>query len=81
VFSKITKHDLKIKNQFVKIKFHDFTQTTVECISQSTDLKKYEKLFLQGWKRHQKPVRLIGIGVRFQPEELNQQLELSDFLV
>jgi DNA polymerase-4 len=73
--------DLKIKNQFVKIKFHDFSQTTVECISPNTDLKTYEKLFLQGWERHQKPVRLIGIGVRFQPEELNQQLELNNFLV
>jgi len=69
--------DLKIKNQFVKIKFHDFTQTTVECISQNTDLTKYEKLFIEGFSRQQKPVRLIGIGVRFQHGCANQQLELN----
>lgn len=72
--------DLKIKNQFIKIKFHDFTQTTVECISPNTDLTTYEQLLTDGLNRQQKPVRLIGIGVRFQPKELNQQLELGDFL-
>ncbi|MGD9107910.1 MAG: DNA polymerase IV [Gammaproteobacteria bacterium] len=72
--------NLKIKNQFIKIKFHDFTQTTVECISTNTNLKTYEQLLIEGINRQQQPVRLIGIGVRFQPEELNQQLELGDFL-
>jgi len=68
--------DLKIKNQFVKIKFHDFSQTTIECISSNTDLKTYEKLFIEGFNRQQKSVRLIGIGVRFQHGCANQQLEL-----
>ena len=72
--------DLKIKNQFIKVKFYDFTQTTVECLSSNIDLKQYEKLFIDGFDRHQKPVRLIGIGVRFQPEELNQQLTLDSLL-
>lgn len=72
--------NLKIKNQFVKIKFHDFTQTTVECVSSNTDLATYKQLLIDGLNRQQKPVRLIGIGVRFQPKELNQQLELGDFL-
>lgn len=73
--------NLKIKNQFIKIKFHDFTQTTAECISSSTDLKIYEQLLIEGFNRQKKSVRLIGVGVRFQPEELNQQLEFSEILV
>lgn len=74
--SRISK--IKIKKLFIKIKFFDFTQTTVECLSPTIDLQQYETLFWQGFKRQQKPVRLLGIGVRFANQESIQQLNLID---
>lgn len=53
-----------ITKQFVKIKFYDFTQTTVETLSQQLDDTLFVKLFQEGWQRQNKPVRLIGLGVR-----------------
>ncbi len=54
-----------IKQQFVKIKFYDFTQTTIECMSQQLDLPIFHHLLDSGFLRGQKPMRLIGLGVRF----------------
>jgi hypothetical protein len=53
--------------QFVKIKFHDFVQTTVEMISSSADVENFKELSKEGYARHQKPVRLLGVGVRLRP--------------
>jgi DNA polymerase IV len=57
--------NLTIKKQFVKIKFMDFKQTTVEQVSNRLDNQIFYNLFNIGFKRHNKPIRLIGIGVRF----------------
>lgn len=56
-----------IVKQFVKIKFHDFVQTTVEMISSSADVENFKELSKEGYARHQKPVRLLGVGVRLRP--------------
>lgn len=64
-----------IHKQFIKIKFFDFTYTTVECISHTLDSTVYEKLLQEGFMRHNKAVRLLGLGVRF-PEVDNENLEL-----
>jgi len=53
-----------IKGQFVKIKFHDFTQTTVECSHTQLALPLFQELLAQGFSRGQKPIRLIGLGLR-----------------
>jgi DNA polymerase-4 len=50
---------------FVKIKFHDFTQTTMECICPTPDPTIFASLLSQAWQRGAKPVRLLGVGVRF----------------
>ncbi|MBM3117375.1 DNA polymerase IV [Jeongeupia naejangsanensis] len=47
----------------VKIKFHDFSQTTVEGPGAPT-LATFAALLQQGWLRGAKPVRLLGVGVR-----------------
>lgn len=57
----------QIKQQFVKIKFHDFTQTTIECLSPQLDLSIFHHLLDSGFSRGKKPMRLIGLGVRFTP--------------
>ena len=49
---------------FVKVKFHDFTQTTLEQAGAGRDLESYRQLLSQAFKRGCKPVRLLGVGVR-----------------
>ncbi len=49
---------------FVKLKFHDFTQTTLEQAGAGLDLNSYQLLLAQAHARGDKPVRLIGLGVR-----------------
>ena len=56
-----------IRKQFVKIKFHDFAKTTVEMVSPVAELTHYTSLFKEGFSRGNKPVRLLGIGVRLIP--------------
>ncbi|MBE9608238.1 DNA polymerase IV [Chitinilyticum piscinae] len=50
---------------FVKIKFHDFTQTTMECSARNPDPELFKRLLTQAWQRGARPVRLLGVGVRF----------------
>lgn len=62
---------------FVKVKFHDFTQTTLEQAGASRDLESYQHLMSQAFARGGKPVRLLGIGVRLQDlRGAHEQLEL-----
>jgi DNA polymerase-4 len=62
---------------FVKVKFHDFTQTTLEQSGAGRDLDSFEQLLTQAFARGGKPVRLLGIGVRLQDlRGAHEQLEL-----
>ncbi|WP_157214231.1 DNA polymerase IV, partial [Pseudomonas agarici] len=62
---------------FVKVKFHDFTQTTLEQAGAARDLESYRQLLSQAFARGDKPVRLLGIGVRLQDlRGGHEQLEL-----
>jgi DNA polymerase-4 len=49
---------------FVKLKFHDFTQTTLEQAGAGRDLNSYSRLIGAAHARGSKPVRLMGVGVR-----------------
>ncbi|MBB2497272.1 DNA polymerase IV [Pseudomonas sp. UL070] len=62
---------------FVKIKFHDFSQTTLEQAGARRDLDSYELLLGAAFARGNKPVRLLGIGVRLLDlRGRHEQLEL-----
>ncbi|MCG8669506.1 MAG: DNA polymerase IV [Pseudomonadales bacterium] len=65
-----------IKNSFVKIKFHDFTTTTIECGVKEPELDTYRKLCEDAFKRGNRPVRLMGVGVRFHTQN-RESLQLS----
>ncbi len=71
----------KIRKLSVKMKFADFTSTTVERISPCIDRPLLEKLFKEAWSRNPKSVRLLGIGVRLKETESiiseMEQLELA----
>lgn len=62
-----------IKNQYIKIKFFDFTMITAEIISHSISLDRYLTLFRESYARVNKPVRLLGVGVNFSNDESEQQ--------
>ena len=53
-----------IDKAFVKLKFNDFTTTTVERVGTKAVESDYQTLLLEGWERQKRPVRLIGLGVR-----------------
>jgi DNA polymerase IV len=67
---------------FLKIRFADFSRTTVECVGSiaqtglSAQIWRFEKLLETGFQRGQKPVRLLGVGVRLAEDGMNGQLEL-----
>lgn len=59
----------KITKIFVKLKFEDFTRTTVERAGLLPALENYRPLLKEGFFRAEKSVRLIGVGVRFADSE------------
>ena len=62
-----------IHKQFVKIKFFDFSQTTVECLSTELLDTIYSHLLSEAFHRGDKPVRLLGLGVRLNQQDEDQQ--------
>lgn len=61
--------DRNISALFIKVKFHDFTNTTVEHVGNDLNLACFQALLKEGFKRGQKAVRLLGIGVKFTDRE------------
>lgn len=69
----------KIGKPFVKVKFHDFTQTTLEQQGAKLMIATYESLLQQAFERGNKPVRLLGIGAKvIDLTDINIQLPLFD---
>jgi DNA polymerase-4 len=56
--------DYRIQNCFLKMKFYDFNQTTVERQQTEPSYDDYAMLCEEAWQRGQVPVRLLGIGAR-----------------
>jgi len=70
--------DRQIAKIVVKLKFSDFRRTTAEMPSQQPDINGYLQLLREAWGRSGKPVRLLGLGIRFADTfEGPEQLELS----
>jgi DNA polymerase IV len=68
----------QVKSLFIKIRFADFTRTTVERSGLPLQIESFLELLRLGLERKQLGVRLLGLGVRFQEvsPEGNGQLEL-----
>ncbi|UXZ54712.1 DNA polymerase IV [Halomonas sp. 7T] len=65
-----------VRGVMVKVKFNDFTQTTVEHADPAPNLEQFETLLNVGWARGERPVRLLGVGYRLAEETAAQQLSL-----
>lgn len=69
-----------IRKMFVKIRFADFQRTTVECVAEATHLPTLLALLEKGLARRDRPVRLLGVGVRLEEDEnrMDGQFPLFD---
>lgn len=75
-----------IHKRFVKVKFNDFSQTTLEqMISEgkhyASTQEWYEAMLLEAWDRRKLPARLLGLGVRFDQSHhktMGAQLDLFE---
>lgn len=57
----------RIRGLFVKLKFHDFQNTTHECVFIGYPTPQdFRPLLEEAFARRSEPVRLIGIGVRLE---------------
>jgi len=71
--------DYRIHNSFLKMKFRDFSQTTIERMHSKPNLPDLSILCEQAWQRGKIPVRLLGVGVRLSDlTESGGQLELFE---
>ena len=62
---------------FVKLKFNDFTRTTIERAGIEPSLNAFRGLLREAFARTGKPVRLLGVGARFsEPATDSTQLPL-----
>jgi DNA polymerase-4 len=64
-----------VNKVFVKVKFMDFSRTTIEVSAKNISVALCEALFYKAWERYRTPVRLLGVGVRFTHDDRG----LSDY--
>ena len=71
--------DYQLQNCFLKMKFYDFSQTTIERQNATVNLSDIEDLCREAWQRGQKAVRLLGLGVKLNDlTDSSRQLDLFD---
>jgi len=70
-----------IHSLFVKLKFSDFQQTTLErSMWKEPSPERFQAMIEEAYRRTFKPVRLIGVGVRLKGEKVktvSRQLDLQ----
>ena len=77
--SRSKKSNNGIKTNVIKLKFSDFTQTTVEKASPILDYDLFTTLLAEAWQRGKgKHVRLLGAGVRLLPPSKQSELKLFE---
>lgn len=69
----------QINGLVVKVKFFDFTQTTIERTGLDLSLESFEQLLVEAWQRGAKPVRLLGLGYRITERKQGAAQQLALF--
>ena len=69
----------QVKSLFVKIRFADFSRTTVERGGLPLKIESFVELLRLGLQRKQLGVRLLGLGVRFSEESRKSATQLELF--
>ena len=63
----------QLSKYYLKVKFDDFKQTTIEQpIKDKLSDDVFLQLLQQAYSRSRRPVRLIGVGYRLSPPEPHQ---------
>ena len=70
------KQESAIHKLCVKVKFSDFSVTTVECTANVISIESFQALLKEAYFRKNLPVRLLGIGVGIKAKEQEKQLNL-----
>ncbi|MDP3559131.1 MAG: DNA polymerase IV [Legionellaceae bacterium] len=68
-----------IHTLFIKLKFSDFQQTTVERTSNQVNVEILHQLVQEGFSRKNMPVRLLGIGIKLKQKNDLKSVQLSLF--
>ncbi|MGB8714651.1 MAG: DNA polymerase IV, partial [Onishia taeanensis] len=63
---------------FIKVRFSDFTLTSLECQGAIPSTELFHRLLDQAWSRAAQPVRLLGVGVRLVSADARRQLSLFE---
>lgn len=71
--------DYLVVKAFVKVKFDDFTSTTLERAGMQAELDDYHQLLEEAFGRGERPVRLLGLGVRFVDLKAEDDFSQLDF--
>ena len=66
----------QVQKLYVKLRFANFQQTTVECVGSAPQMAQFVRLMETGFLRGQQAVRLLGLGVRLGEGEKREQLSL-----
>ena len=67
----------QVKSAFVKIRFSDFSRTTVERAGLALELENFLILLREGLNRKSLNVRLLGLGVRFHESDPGREIQLE----
>ena len=67
---------LVAKSLVVKLRFDDFETTTIQMAGTGPNKNAYKRLCSEAWQRGRRPVRLIGLGLQFNPPDFPEQLSL-----
>jgi DNA polymerase IV len=71
--------DRVVKNLHVKIKYFDFKLTTIERAMPFSE-ENFLYLLEERWNQDPRPIRLLGVGVKFEDAEELSQLPLFDVI-
>jgi len=63
---------------FVKVKFSDFSTTTMERQGTGVSIMDYQRLCQEAYERGARPVRLLGLGVRLVDLQINRKQRQLD---
>jgi DNA polymerase-4 len=67
--------DKTVKNLHVKIKYFDFKQTTIER-QMPFNQESFLELLEERWCQDPRPVRLLGVGVKFEEAKVTDNFQL-----
>jgi DNA polymerase-4 len=67
----------RIGGKFVKLKFNNFVSTTAEQAADNSATSLFADLLEQAFHRHDRPVRLLGVGLRLLPVDHRAADQLS----